>query len=146
MVRACDGSELPKGDKSKVYLLRTFGNAAHEIWDVSDPARPALLTTIIKGLKGLTRTGGSAIAHRLPGLRDRRLARTAHDAGVRPIRPAKPVFIRNFGLPGQQPGATGPAPADLPPAPSPPAPRATASISATARTRTESCRSSTGRS
>src|ERR1700740_3855675 len=38
MVRVCDGSELPKGDKSKVYLLRTFGNAAHEIWDVSDPA------------------------------------------------------------------------------------------------------------
>src|SRR5947207_13876274 len=27
--------------------------------------------------------------------------------------PAKPVFIRNFGLPGQQPGATGPTPADL---------------------------------
>ena len=27
--------------------------------------------------------------------------------------PAKPVFIRNFGLPGQQPGATGPVPSDL---------------------------------
>ena len=27
--------------------------------------------------------------------------------------PAKPVFIRNFGLPGQQPGATGPVPTDL---------------------------------
>jgi hypothetical protein len=27
--------------------------------------------------------------------------------------PAKPVFIRSFGLPGQQPGATGPVPTDL---------------------------------
>jgi hypothetical protein len=27
--------------------------------------------------------------------------------------PAKPVFIRNFGLPGQQPGATGPVPTEL---------------------------------
>ena len=40
MVRVCDGKELPKGDKSKVYLLRTFGNPAHEIWDVTDPAQP----------------------------------------------------------------------------------------------------------
>jgi hypothetical protein len=27
--------------------------------------------------------------------------------------PAKPVFIRNFGLPGQQPGASGPVPTEL---------------------------------
>src|SRR5207247_10683549 len=27
--------------------------------------------------------------------------------------PAKPVFIRNFGLPGQQPGSTGPVPTEL---------------------------------
>ena len=27
--------------------------------------------------------------------------------------PAKPVFIRNFGLPGQQPGARGPTPESL---------------------------------
>jgi hypothetical protein len=27
--------------------------------------------------------------------------------------PAKPVFIRYFGLPGQQPGSTGPVPTDL---------------------------------
>src|SRR5471032_817722 len=40
MVRVCSGSDLPKADKSKFYLLRSFGNAAHEIWDVTDPARP----------------------------------------------------------------------------------------------------------
>src|SRR5258708_30772598 len=43
MVRVCDGSQLPKGDKGKVYLLRTFGNAAHEICDVTAPAQPGLL-------------------------------------------------------------------------------------------------------
>jgi hypothetical protein len=37
MVRVCNGTELPKGDKSKVYLLRTFGNLAHEVWDVTTP-------------------------------------------------------------------------------------------------------------
>ena len=36
MVRVCNGADLPKGDKSKVYLLRSFGNSAHEMWDVTD--------------------------------------------------------------------------------------------------------------
>src|SRR6266545_4457301 len=49
MVRVCDGATLPKTDKSKVYLLRPYGNAAHEIWDVTNPAKPALLTTVVKG-------------------------------------------------------------------------------------------------
>ena len=39
MVRVCDGSELPRADKSKVYLLRSFGNTGHEVWDVTDPAQ-----------------------------------------------------------------------------------------------------------
>src|SRR5213593_4686333 len=33
MARVCDGSVLPRADKSKVFLLRTFGGSAHEIWD-----------------------------------------------------------------------------------------------------------------
>src|SRR5579883_2436281 len=40
MVRVCDGKTLPKGDPAKTYMLRTFGNSAHEIWDTSDPAQP----------------------------------------------------------------------------------------------------------
>src|ERR1700675_122688 len=50
MVRVCDGKTLPKADPKKTYMLRTFGNSAHEVWDVSDPAKPALLTR----LDGLT--------------------------------------------------------------------------------------------
>ena len=51
MVRVCDGSELPRADRSKVYLLRTFGNSGHEVWDVTEPARPERLTVVVSGLK-----------------------------------------------------------------------------------------------
>src|SRR5216683_2491869 len=55
MARVCDR-------QSKTYLLRTIGNSVpnsgHEVWDVTDPA--------------------------------------------------KPVFVRDFGLAGQEPGSTGP--------------------------------------
>jgi len=50
MVRVCDGASLPRGTRGKTYLLRTFGNLAHEVWDVSDSAKPALLTTVVAGL------------------------------------------------------------------------------------------------
>ena len=33
---------LPKGDPAAVYMLRTFGSEAHEIWNVADPANPVL--------------------------------------------------------------------------------------------------------
>jgi hypothetical protein len=114
MVRVCDGAELPRADKSKVYLLRPFGNAAHEIWEVSDPARPALLTTIVKGLHGTHKSWwecDSGIAYLVsgaPGWRVRRMTQI-YDLSD----PAKPVFIRDFGLPGQQPGAKGPVPIEL---------------------------------
>ena len=41
MVRVCSGSTLPRADKSKVFLLRSLGNSGHEIWDVTDPAKPS---------------------------------------------------------------------------------------------------------
>src|ERR1700753_1407696 len=50
MVRVCDGKSLPKGDPNAVYMLRTFGGEAHEIWNVADPAKPVLITRI-GGLK-----------------------------------------------------------------------------------------------
>ena len=42
MVRVCDGKGLPKGDPNAVYMLRTFGNKAHEIWNTADPEKPKL--------------------------------------------------------------------------------------------------------
>src|SRR5437868_3988516 len=32
MTRVCTGAELPKADRSKTYLLRTFGDSRQEIW------------------------------------------------------------------------------------------------------------------
>ena len=114
MVRVCDGATLPHADKSKTYLLRPFGNAAHEIWDVSDPAKPALLTTVVKGLKGTHKswwecdTGIAYLVSGAPDWRTRRMTQV-YDLSD----PAHPQKIRDFGLPGQEPGATGPVPTEL---------------------------------
>jgi hypothetical protein len=114
MVRVCDGSALPHADKSKVYLLRTFGNSAHEIWDVTDPAKPSRLTVVVEGLHDTHKswwecdTGIAYLVSGVPGWRTRRSAQI-YDLSD----PLKPVFIRDFGLPGQQPGATGPVPSDM---------------------------------
>ncbi len=114
MVRVCDGAELPKADKSKVYLLRTFGNQAHQIWNVTDPAKPALLTTVSSNLKDTHKSWwecDSGIAYLVSGVEGWRVRRMTQVYDL--SDPEKPVFIRDFGLPGQQPGATGTPPADL---------------------------------
>lgn len=113
MVRVCGGKELPRGVPGKTYLLRTLGNLAHEIWDVSEPARPSLLTTVVKGLNATHKNWwecDTGIAYLVSdgqptGWRSNRITKI-YDLSD----PAQPRFIREFGLPGQQPGSTGPAP------------------------------------
>jgi hypothetical protein len=113
MVRVCDGKTLPKGDPAKTYMLRTFGNSAHEIWDTSDPAKPQLVTRL-DGLKGTHKswwecdTGIAYLVSGVPGWRTNRMTQV-YDLGD----PAHPQFIRNFGLVGQQPGAAGDVPTPL---------------------------------
>src|SRR5204863_7908819 len=51
MVRVCDGRDLPRANRSTVYLLRTFGNSGHEVWDVTNPAGPVRLTVVVSGLR-----------------------------------------------------------------------------------------------
>jgi len=114
MVRVCNGSELPRADKKSVYLLRTFGNTAHEVWNVTDPARPALLVTVASGLHGTHKSWwecDSGIAYLVSGVPGWRTSRMTQIYDL--ADPAKPVFMRNFGLPGQQPGAAGPVPTEL---------------------------------
>ena len=113
MVRVCAGSDLPKGDKGSFYLLRTFGNSAHEIWDVSVPERPALVSRIgpVKGTHKNWWECDSGIAYLVSGVdgwRTRRMTQV-YDLSD----PRNPRFIRNFGLDGQQPGSTGAVPAEL---------------------------------
>ena len=114
MVRICSGATLPKADKNKFYMLRVFGNQAHEMWDVTQPENPTLITTIVKGLKGTHKsfwecdTGIAYLVSGNPQWRTNRMTQI-YDLS----NPAKPVFIRDFGLVGQQPGAGGAVPISL---------------------------------
>ena len=48
MVRVCDGNALPVQD-GKIYMLRTYANSAHEIWDVTNPSNPVGVRTVAGG-------------------------------------------------------------------------------------------------
>jgi hypothetical protein len=114
MVRVCSGNELPHGDKGKFYLLRDFGNSSHEIWDVTDPAKPNRITVVVSGLRDTHKNWwecDTGIAYLVSGPVGWRTPRMMQIYDL--SDPAKPVFIRNFGLPGQEPGAKGPTPGGL---------------------------------
>lgn len=108
MVRICDGKQLPKGDKDTAYMLRVFGNQAHEMWNVTDPAKPRLITKIVENLKGTHKnfwecdTGIAYLVSGAPGWRVPRMTQI-YDLSD----PARPVKIRDFGLHGQDPASTG---------------------------------------
>lgn len=113
-VQVCDGSALPNGDPTKVYLVRTNGQIGAELLDVTDPAEPKFLMTI--NSSGKTPAGQrqthkiqweceSGIAY-LNGTTEGWLAaRTLqlYDLG----NPEQPRHIRDFGLDGWQPGSSG---------------------------------------
>src|SRR5664279_2098806 len=113
MTRVCDGKDLPKGDPNAVYLLRTFGGAAHEIWNVADPANPKLIIRL-EGLKDTHKswsecyTGIAFLVSGVPSWRVRRMTEV-YDLSD----PAKRVKIRECGLPGQEPGSAGRVPTEL---------------------------------
>ena len=109
MVRVCSGDTLPHGVKGKWYLLRPYGNSAHEIYDVTDPAKPSKLYESSTASGGRTRAGGSAT----PASRiwSRTSAKEGWHGGnhlkIYDLSdPAKPVYIRDFGMVGTQPGAS----------------------------------------
>jgi hypothetical protein len=113
MTRVCDGKSLPHGDPSKVYLLRDFGQTAQEVFDVTDPANPKLVSR----LTGFLDTHknwwecDTGIAYLVAGVPGWRVQRLTHVVDL--SDPAHPAFIRDFGLPGQEPGSTGPVPSGL---------------------------------
>ena len=114
MVRLCNGSQLPKGDRNKVYMLRSLGNIAHEMWDVTAPEKPVMVTTIVKDLNGTHKNWwecDTGIAYLVSGVKEWRSRRMTQVFDL--SDPAKPVFIRNFGRPGDEPGAKGPVPMTL---------------------------------
>jgi hypothetical protein len=126
MVRACSARELPRADRNrdperkKHYLLRATANA-HEVWDVTDPRRPALVKTVVANLANTHKswwecnTGiaylvsdGTRLSRASPPFPDWRAHRMTQIFDL--ANPADPVFIRNWGLVGQEPGSSGPVP------------------------------------
>jgi hypothetical protein len=114
MVRVCPGATLPKADRTKFYMLRTLGTKGHEVWDVADPTKPALLATIGGNYEDTHKsfwecdTGIAYLVSAVPGWRVKRMTEI-YDLSD----PAHPVKIRDFGLPGQEPGSTGLVPTEL---------------------------------
>jgi len=126
MVRVCDGSQLPIGN-NKVYMLRSYANSAHEIWDVTDPKKPSGVRTVAGNNPvigaGIGAAGALAGTHKSWWECDTGIAyivgRRGNDTtdgwrGGNHIfifdlsNPANPVFLRDWALDGQQPGGTIP--------------------------------------
>jgi hypothetical protein len=114
MARVCDGKTLPRADHDAVYLLRAVGKLGHEIYNVADPAKPKLLARIAGDYNDTHKnfwecdTGIAYLVSGVPGWRVNRMTEV-YDLSD----PAHPVKIRDFGLPGQEPGANGPVPVML---------------------------------
>jgi hypothetical protein len=122
-LQVCDGAALPDGDPERIYLVRTNGRIGYELLDVTDPSAPEFLITIgTTGVSARTESDrgnrethkfqwdcGSGIAYlngTPAGWRVTRILQ-AYDLSD----PEEPEHIRDFGLPGWQPGASGPLPA-----------------------------------
>src|SRR5438309_5647947 len=117
MARVCER-------QGKAYLLRTFGNAVpnsgHEVWDVTDPAKPTKASTVVSGLTTTHKNYwecDTGTAYLVSGDLAKADPLQVGPSGWRTGRmtkiydlsdPTKPVFVRDFGLAGQEPGSTGP--------------------------------------
>jgi hypothetical protein len=112
MARVCSG--LPGAERHRSFLLRSMGNAAHEVWDVTQPEKPQRVSVPASGLSGTHKswwecdTGIAYLVSGVPGWRTWRMTQIFDLSN-----PARPVFVRNFGLPGQEPGSTGHVPTSL---------------------------------
>ncbi len=118
-VRMCLGSDLPKGTPDHVYLLRNVqGSSAsgYQVWDVTDVSNPTLAGEM-RGLRSTHKMWwecNTGIAY-LPGSKNTApLWRQSQSMVIVDWSdPARPNYIRTFGLPGGQPAATGPTSTSL---------------------------------
>lgn len=118
MAQICSGKDLPGADSRKVYLLRTNGRASHEIWDVTRPRKPVFLKTVVETQNSFwgrrdthknwwdCKTGMAYLVSSVSGWRTSRVMQVFNLSD-----PSRPLFIRNYGLVGQEPGSTGRVPA-----------------------------------
>jgi hypothetical protein len=126
MVRVCPGSSLPIKN-TKYYLLRSYANSAHEIWDVTNPSAPVGVRTVAGGNPligaGIGAAGALAGTHKswwecesgiayVVGRRDNDTAdgwRGGNHIFVLDLsNPENPKYLRDWALDGQQPGGVLP--------------------------------------
>src|SRR5438128_12065159 len=124
MVRVCDGIGANAG---KVFMLRSYANSAHEIWNVTNPASPVGVRTVAGGnpVIGAETGAPGALAgtHKswwecdvgiayIVGRRGNDTAdgwRGGNHIFIFDLSdPASPVFLRDWALDGQQPGGVIP--------------------------------------
>lgn len=109
MAATCNGSDLPGGDPDRVYLLRANGSLEHQVFDVTDPAAPELLAVPQTGLERTHRNWwqcDTGIAYIVSDLRP--FGWSTRGLQVFDLSdPGKPRLIRNYALPGMQPGGDG---------------------------------------
>ena len=112
-VFACSGNTLPHAMSGHYYLLLHRGPTSsaggrHEIWDVTNPSAPTLLTTIVGGLTQYHRSYwecDTGIAYLVSGSATDGWNEKQHIYIYDLSNPSSPVFIRQYGLPGGQPSA-----------------------------------------
>ena len=139
MAHVCAGDRLPSNSRAEAerkaghsYLLRSNGNSSgsanpgtesHQIYDVTNPAAPVLLTTLPPGAT-YTNThkswwecdtgiaylvaNDSSLAAPYPGFAPgwQQSGSNQHVKIYNLHDPANPEYVRDFGFPGQQPGGT----------------------------------------
>ncbi len=105
----CGGNTLPKGQQNHWYLLRHDGSKFWEIWDTSDPSNPTKVGSSF--LTNGTSTHhvwwecDTGIAYLIAGISGDGWHTPQHVYVYDLSDPSNPVFIRQWGLPGQQPTA-----------------------------------------
>lgn len=121
MAKLCDGNVLPNakanGIQNKVFLLRENGAVSHEVWDVTTPANPTLVSTPVSGLDVTHRSWwdcSTGIAYIVGGATKSATAPDGWNPNSSPNQhlkiydlsnPAHPKYIMDFGYPGQNPGS-----------------------------------------
>src|SRR6516162_6634870 len=127
MARVCSGDVLPSLTRQEAarkhghwYLLRTHGNSSgltnpiesQEIYDVTDPSNPKFPKTIVSHLSNTHKnwweceTGIAYLVANDPNDDWKHSGSTQHLKIYNLHDPSNPQYIRDFGLVGQQPGAT----------------------------------------
>jgi len=125
MARMCLGSDLNEDLRGKVYLMRNIqggDDSGYEVWDVTDVKKP-VMASALRGIRsthklwwecktGIAYMPGSKNSVLVPGtpLWRQSQAMLVYD-WKDPTK--EPKYIRTFGLPGGQPGATGAVPNSL---------------------------------